>query len=764
MKQQSISIKRYFEVVHPEYTYLKLIPLKSIRNYNSDKIILAIASTYRNILQRVRKQEKKYFFKTQWKVSFFILIEKQNVEFYFMIPKECLSLIREKIGDTWSGITIQLAESLPTFGHSALRYCMGYRREDALSLAADKRTNTLLESLLSTVDVMEEGDKLGVLYNFIPRDQQSWRARYDKTIDKLQGNLPIEKNSACMFALQLLAMAFVKASEFLSDIFADFTGGGNDAKPKSVYHETVLIPATYKKRETTNVDAQIIALSESTELDRRQNNAIAVCESYNSISGDNELLYRKISAPVKNEMLSIYYPGADRMRMSAAECSNFIALPGRELLERYKSIEHIDIVETEVPEELRHGVVRVGVNTYRGAAQDAYLTSDPEYKHLSLVLIGPTRSGKTTYISNIADDSVTGGQCTILFDFCGNCELSNDVSKCVDNVLTIDCADFSDLQGLGYNEVNQNEPDTFLRYRNAKMQTMQLITLINSIVEDDNNLSARMDRYLECAALVTFLSGGSIADVFRVLQDFQYRREFIQKVPEAQKDNMAEYIQAILELDDTDKKTNEVCGTKFSLISGIVDRVNRLKQNAYMELMLKRDCSHNINLVDEMQKPQLICLRMPDAMFATESEKDIYCTYWMTKIWLALQIRKRDYPNRISVNVVVDELYQVPQCQDFIRSKLSQMAKFSAKMIISCHYLGQIKIIRNELKAANSSYIILAGSDKDNFAELKEELSPFEVEDVLALKRYHALCLLKISDGYARFVAKLPPTPDKTAA
>jgi len=85
------------------------------------------------------------------------------------------------------------------------------------------------------------------------------------------------------------------------------------------------------------------------------------------------------------------------------------------------------------------------------------------------------------------------------------------------------------------------------------------------------------------------------------------------------------------------------------------------------------------------------------------------------------------------------------------------MAKFSAKMIISCHYLGQIKIIRNELKAANSSYILISGCDKDNFEELKAELAPFEIDDLLSLKRYHALCLLKCSDGYARMIVKLPP-------
>lgn len=179
-----------------------------------------------------------------------------------------------------------------------------------------------------------------------------------------------------------------------------------------------------------------------------------------------------------------------------------------------------------------------------------------------------------------------------------------------------------------------------------------------------------------------------------------------------------------------------------------------------MELMLKMDCKNNIDLVQEIQKNQLICLRMPEIMFSTETEKDIYCTYWITKIWLSLQIRKWEIPDRskhVKVNIIVDELYQVPHTQDFIRSKLSQMAKFSGKMIISCHYLGQINIIRNELKAANSSYLLMAGSDKDNWKELNDELYPYTLEDMLNLKRYHMICLVKYEKGWAKFITKAPP-------
>lgn len=329
--------------------------------------------------------------------------------------------------------------------------------------------------------------------------------------------------------------------------------------------------------------------------------------------------------------------------------------------------------------------------------------------------------------------------------------------------MNVDCSDFETLQGLGYNEITPKSSNPFDIYRCAKTQSSQLTTLINSVNSDNSELKARMERYLEAAALVVFINNGPIKDIFDVLQNHITRHNYIKLIPESQLENLKEYVLALEELDEWSKPTKDtpaqLIGTRISNVQGILNRVSKLKQNAYMELMLKKDCSSNIDLSEEMQKSQLICIRMPEVMFSTEQEKDVYCTYWLTKIWEALQVRKWNIPkanDRVKVNIVFDELYQVPSCQDFLRSKLSQIAKFSCKPIISCHYLGQISLIRNELKAANSSYMLISGCDKDNFKELKEELDPYTLEDLLNLKRYHSLNLIKYEGGWAKFISKLP--------
>jgi hypothetical protein len=200
-------------------------------------------------------------------------------------------------------------------------------------------------------------------------------------------------------------------------------------------------------------------------------------------------------------------------------------------------------------------------------------------------------------------------------------------------------------------------------------------------------------------------------------------------------------------------------GTRLNAVAGILDRVARLKRNTAMEIMLKKGCEGNINLLDELQKPQLIVIRMPDSRFATETEKDFMCTYWLSKLWLTLQLRDtliKDRSKRTKVNILWDELYQIPYTQGLLRDKLSQIAKFDAKNFISCHYLEQIGIIRDELKSANSSYMLLQGCDLDNYRELKKELYPFTEDDLLNLKRFQSLNLLKYENGWAKFITQLP--------
>ena len=234
------------------------------------------------------------------------------------------------------------------------------------------------------------------------------------------------------------------------------------------------------------------------------------------------------------------------------------------------------------------------------------------------------------------------------------------------------------------------------------MKAAKLKELINLVNDGSNDLEGRMERYLEYAALIVFVCNGSVNDVFKVLKNHVIRHEYIKGIPEEIKGIMEEYVEELLEIDEWSKgnkdNPSEVIGTKQGHISAILSRVHRLKQNTYIEMMLKKETDNNINLIDKMQEGKLICIRMYDSMFATQQQKDIYVCYWMTKLWGALQkrfcdIKEDDLKQTV---ILIDELYQVKNCERYLTMILSQIPKYRSKIVLSCHHLGQISTIQEE--------------------------------------------------------------------
>lgn len=789
MEMKSINLREAIRIVRPEYVYLRLKPNNSIRNNNTHKLARVISGLYKNVLENMKKEEVKVTrvlgrrvfiptrisFETPAKVAYFIYIEKKKVEFYFVIPRSQLSVIKEKIGDVWSSITIDEVDALPEFGKEATKYQLSYSKEDALSLAVDRRSSDLLQSTLNVIDVLEDGDRAGVFYNFMPTSQFTWRSTYKATIDKVRNRMPVDRNKMGTGYVFKMAVALLSGLvDTLTGTISDSAKKGQtnpfDAMLERLNGVTKLSESTQRKAGAAVLNAQIMVMSSSQDALRQRNTARSLAQAFDTISEDNALIHRPYRLSIKYTDFSLR--GAAVNKMGDEECQNFLALPGREVLERYNVIEKVETQETEVPEDLQDGVMRIGVNTYRGKGQEAFISTDKEYKNLPLILVGPQRAGKSTLMANLSYDAINAGECVFFVDYIASCQLSGEVAELFKNhqKLIIDCRDPHMIQGFGYNEVGVSA-DPFTAYENAKKQGTQVLTLVNSVNGEDTRLSSKMERYLTSACVVVFVTGGSGTDVFKVLQDHEKRKMFIDRLPESQKERTSEAVASLRELDDyrevkikegkTTRTVLEICGTKDHLISGIIDRLNKLKQNTFMEAMLQKSTAGNIDLVKEFQKPQLICLQMPESMFSTDEERDAYATYWLTKIWVALQIREQrfggDRSKLTKVNLFIDELYQVTNAQKFLSDKISRMAKFGGKPILSCHYINQIKHIREELRSANASYMLISGCDKKNFDELKDELYPFEVEDLLRLPRYHSMNLIKNKDGYARFITKLPP-------
>lgn len=769
----------------PKYCFAKLKPNNSIKNTNTHLITKTISNMHSSLLKKLKVTQRKSlkFFKKEFllptkfeydlsgKISFFIYMEKEKIEFYFIFPESVKQVFHEKLSSVWNQVTIDYIneKELPQFSPDATKYSMEYVKEDGLSLHTNRSSNALLNATLNVVESIEEGDKVAVLYNFIPTSQNSFKHGYKRTIDKVRNRQPVERDKTGIVYILKSIATFVDG--VLRDISELLAGKNDNFAEDNMLSKFInqlnggakITESTERKGRGQIVENQILIMSESKVKIRESSYATSIADAFEVIAGDNKLT--KKSYKKKVEYTTTRYATKNTNKIYDEEAQNFITLPGRELIETYGFMDKVETQETQLPQDLQQGSMCIGSTTYRGQKQKAYLSDDEQFKKLMLLLIGPTRAGKSKLIANLSADAIRNKECVIIFDFIKKCELSKEIAECFpkDKVLEIACDDFEKMQGIGYNEVGYTE-NTFKQYENAKRQTSNTLALINAVNDqgESSRLSAKMERYLESACLAVYITGGSVKDVFSTLTDFRARHEFISKIPSKFDEFLTEYVNSLHELDEVNKE-GEICGTKLQ--AGIIDRMNALKRNTYMELMLKKSTENNIDLSEEMQKNQLIVIKMPQNMFTTDAEKDIFTTYWMSKIWLALQVRadKYDEEKLTKVNLVIDEIYQVEHTEQFLKSKLSQIAKFGMKPIISCHYINQLKYMREELRSANASYMLIAGCDKKNFSELKEELYPFTAEDLQKLKRFHSLNYIKTKDGYASFITHLPPVLKSTS-
>ena len=771
---KSIKISDYFELIHPKYTYLQIIPHKSIRNYNSSNIVKAISDTYKSISKRIHKENKKIFFETNFKMAYILDITKDNCSFYFLVPQYYKSIILDKINEIWNKATINEVSSLNSISNNSLNYSVFYKKDDCLSLYVDKKSNNPLNQIINVADIMQDDDKIRIVYNFLPTNQLFWQDKFAQLIRKIDDNKPLEKNIFSFdYILKTTLNIIVEVLDVAVEIIGDFVGSPEDKNNKSfmynqlynllnINNKKILSNNTKHKKDATVINTQILLQSYSKDSHRRYNNITSTYNAYNTISEDNELIFKKIRN--KNiPQLENYDFKIQKSLFSTDECNNFIQIPARELLQSHK-ISYIKTEETIIPTELQQGTKLLGNSTYKSKITPVYLENDYNNGNLPLTIIGSQGAGKTTYIKHYSHDCIKANECLIILDIIKDCDVSNKIEAITpkDKLVVVDLSKESDLQGFGFNEITIN--DSFSNYKKcelASLQSQEVMSFIDSISTGEP-LSPKMRRYLNSASNVVFSLGySSIKDVVRCLEDCFFREKCINNLNIELKELLSDEVSTLQQLNEYTKATKdsenkELCGTKDSKIEFILDRISILRENFKFKYMYNKSLDNNINLVDCMNKGKVVLIKMRESDFPTKMQKNIMVTYWISKIWLSCQLRGSIQSQPLRTNVIIDEVFQAPTSMTILDYILPQSRKFGLKFIFSSQYTKQLDKLFNSLEASGSSFMLLTGSTESDFNYFKEKLTNFEYEDLRDMSQFSSMCLIKYSKGYSNFIVKLP--------
>ena len=761
-KCKTIKMSNYFELVNPEYVYFKLTPHSSCRNSSSDKLAQMVNKLYLDFTKRVYREEKKIFLKTDTKISYYIYLEHNKAEFYFIIPSSYKRLFKEKIRNTWRNVEIKEVKELPQFSKDCTKYGLRYKKEDALSLNIDKRNNDLLSSTLNVMEILESdnNDKIGIVYNFIPSSPtilNSFKEYHREIIEKYKKHRPLDKNKKNIWYLIKLFGNFL-----INTVEGVLEATQKDLKQTIQNNITIvqnreLSDATYKKENCILCRSQIVVLSESKNKVNQEINAKAAAESFAIIDEDNSLTYEEIKQDFN--ILDAEFK-CKKLDTSTQECQNFLQLPGRELLKQFKDIEHLKVLETSVPKELQTGFFRIGDVKVKENITPAFKSNDGQLSRLGMAYLGSMGAGKTTFMTNNAKDIIEAGCGLVCIDIINNCELSESIKAITpkDRLIEIDCSNPNQLQAFSYNEIQINAGmSDYEKISNATLHTQQIAVLLDSINDDASSLSPKMLKYLYAAGTVVFVSkfNASLKDVVNCLTVPTKRAGFIDKLSDSLKELLEDEIYTLKELDKVEKNGN--ISNNDSKVEGIIDRTIHLKTSSHTKLSFMKSNENNLNFVDLLAQNKVILIKIQESKFPSKMIRNIIATFYLSKIWLAKQIlATKKQPKTF---LLFDEFYKCHNCQLLYQDIFVEARKFDLVSIVALHYLNQLtQQCKEALKASGTSYLLLQGADVKAYQDLKSNLIQFgyEEEDLLNLERYHALCLMKTTHNYAAFVAKLP--------
>lgn len=757
-----MKFSKYIEIINPKYVIFKLTTHNSTKNLSTDRIAQLVNKVFIDIKKRIYIEQKKLVIKVDSKVSYYIYLEKDKVEFYFIIPEPYKRLFKDRIRDCWKHIKITEVNELPLFDNNATKYSLNYTKEDALSLSVNKKSNELLASNLNIIDILEAetNDKVGIVYNFIPSSEvtlNSFREYHKEIIKKYKDSKPIDKNkTGSKYIVKLLLNFFMNTIDGISEIFTS----DNETSLRnqiSLFQPKSLTDTTMKKANSTICKSQIVIFSQSDNKYNESINAKTLCESFNVIDEDNELTYSPINKNVDIMQPRLPAPVLDT---STHECSRFISLPGKELISTY-NIDSIKVLENSVPEELQTGFFRLGKVKVKEKTQPAFKSNDHQLRRLGMVYLGSMGAGKTTFMTNNADDIIKAGFGLGVIDIISSNELSESIAKITpaDKLVRINCSKYEDIQSFSFNEIKiTSDMSAYKKVSQATKHIEQLATLLDS-VNVEAPLRPKMKRYLYAAGKVVLCNtpGANIKNIVDCLTIPERRKAYIDELPNDLKELLEDEIYNLSKLDGkTDSKGN--VSNNDGKIDGIIDRTIQLQLSEHTKLAFTRNSKNNYDFVELLALNKVILIEIPESEFPSKHLRNVVATFFLSKLWLAKQILDSQ-KRQPTTYIMFDEFYKCYNCQLLFEDIFVEARKFDFIPILALHYLNQLtRDCKESLKASGSSYLLLQGADVKAYYDLKPHLENYGYteEDLLNLERYTALALVKTTKNYAAFVTKLP--------
>ena len=731
---------------------IEVIPDININNSKLSSFLTNIHS-YKNLFNRINLKEKRISY--QNKIIYEILLTKETISFYYIIPDSLKELVKNELNVCYQKATFKFKNSYKTDKKEGI---LNFIKEDHmievnaaeefeldqhsfLSLKTDLRAEYPLNSLLETSKVLKDGEKVLIQYILVP-GEPSLNLDFEEAIKefnnekKIKSKYKLDKEKIIKSGLKLAYGCVAEVMDLASLFFTneEFERIDLDELDNNVLVRNGLSQQTKDKTSSIYYDTSIRIATNS----KRSELLLKLFKrGFNLLEGDNKLVTRKLKQNELIEAIKQRKP-IDKINMDALstkELAQLMQLPTKDYQKEYK-IKNIDTREINIPPVFTAKGLQIGWTVYKGNKIPVFFPLDDlDSLCQCWVSIGKMGSGKTTCGENTAIQLLENGVSVFAIDVADGGLIDNiegGLPKDFNKIIDLDFGDIDNPIALTWSECANGDKTV-----ETKLAS-QLKNFLNKLAKSDNQkLSSRMERFLGAAAKAVFKnSTANLYDVVLCLTDREYRDKLI-------KDNNIEG-RLKWTLEQLNDDGNE-SGTKQNYVSGIMDRLEALLDNEFAANCLLQEVNLDIDFRKWADEGYFVGIRVPKDTLLDDTT-DLLVTYIVSKLWLAILTRSNiPKEQRKPCILLLDEPHQFPTVLTELHSIIREMRKWRVGIFIFAHEFSDFKGMKSLFKSAGTNYFIYQTS-KETYKELLEELQPFTLEEMIATKWRHAIVNMRYKE------------------
>lgn len=702
---------------------LQIIPDRRVENSEVENLLRTLAGMYQTPIARK--------FAIPERASWEMIMGKEQADFFLVVPKSWAPVVKKQVAVVWPRATVKESPD-PLQGIKPKETArLELKQHFMFSIRVDRRTLGVLPSVLETVKMLDQEEKIAVQVLLDPAPPDWWQsaaAAYEAyRKGKMPQRLNLSLNGLGMAGLKALTYTTLEVVYIMQELL---TGEEPERYDLNAGDKVAVLrerPIGYSVASKLREDAFDVTIRIAVQSKNAKTLLRSIWYGFRSMDADNS--FSLVNSNCWEKMIT-REPGLkiNKDYLSIREVEMLMQLPTRTLQEEYK-INSVAFRETDVPKIVTEGGLLLGEITSHGHVQHVYMpTKDHDELCLPHVCIGGMGTGKTKgFGANLAVEAVQKGMGAIIIDPAKG-EIGDELETVLKPEQQVRIRFGTQPVALDWREALHSE-----KARNRLAN--ELVAFCEAASEE---AGAQTVRYLRAAAKA--VPNGRLSELVNLLTDSEYRESLIPRMRAAEGMTWMQFG----ELSDA---------RQAQIAMPVLNRLDVITGDDYLAECLNTE--KGIDLVQLLDQPRAIVIDIPKAELGTEGV-NILASLMATKIDLAMVLRKSKHP----VFIIQDEPHQYQKSARTWHSAAVESRKWRFCYVWMFHAWEQLpRDVAAIIQAAGPHYHLYTSS-KATYRALAEEIRPFEVEEAMATPRHWAINVIRAGGVTVKpFLAKMTPPP-----